>query len=228
MAARNAAIWAGPAEASKIATIPPPPSPQKAPKVSDLLLAGYRARFTQGYRAATVPLRAAVEALRSDDLEPLTGLKWFQRGAVTAGSLWDGQALLDLTDRWLRLTRRLGALTEAPIALVFGAIADSVAGRLDQAADRWAEMRELMPASQATGMFGFDSSAEGLLLAYRGEIARARGRIGSGPPVDRPGPERPGLDGKEYSRGGGAARRPLRGGGRRRLADHPQRSCIHR
>jgi tetratricopeptide (TPR) repeat protein len=142
--------------------------------VSDLLLAGYRARFTQGYRAATASLRAAVEALRSDDLEPLTGLKWFQRGAVTAGSLWDDQALLDLTDRWLRLTRTLGALTEAPIALVFGAMADSVAGRLDQAADRWAEMRELMPASQATGMFGIDSSAEGLLLAYRGEIARAR------------------------------------------------------
>jgi DNA-binding CsgD family transcriptional regulator len=173
MAALNAAIWAGPAETRKIAAIPPP-SPENTPRVSDLLLAGYQARFTKGYQAAAAPLRAAVEALRADDLEPAIGLKWFQRGAVAAGSLWDDQALLDITDRWVRVTRRLGALTEAPLALAFRAIADCLAGRLHQAADGWAEMRELIAASQVTGMFGIDSSAEGLLLAYRGEIANAR------------------------------------------------------
>jgi DNA-binding CsgD family transcriptional regulator len=141
--------------------------------VSDLLLAGYQARFTKGYRAAAAPLRAAVGALRSDDLEPVTNLKWFLRGAIAAGSLWDDQALLDITDRWLRIARKLGALTQAPIALAVRAIADCVAGRLDQAADRWAEMRELMAVSRTAGMFGIDSGSEGLLLAYRGETSRA-------------------------------------------------------
>jgi DNA-binding CsgD family transcriptional regulator len=173
MAALNAAIWAGPAETRKIAAIPPP-SRANMPRVSDLLLAGFQARFTKGYRAGAAPLRAAVEALRSDELEPVTGLKWFQRGASAAGSLWDHQALLDITDRWVRVARRLGALTEAPIALAFRAMAECYTGRLDQAADRWAEMRELMGASQATGMFGIDSGADGLLLAYRGQIAEAR------------------------------------------------------
>jgi DNA-binding CsgD family transcriptional regulator len=173
MAALNAAIWAGPAETRKIAAIPPP-SPGSTPRVSDLLLAGYQARFTKGYRAAAAPLRAAVQALRSDDLEPVTGLRWFQRGTVAAGSLWDDQAMLDITDRWLRLSRRLGAPTEIPIALTFRAIAECRTGRLDQAADHWAEMRELMAASHAAGMFGIDSAGEGLLLAYRGETAQAR------------------------------------------------------
>src|SRR5215469_1036753 len=172
MAALNAAIWAGPAETIKIATIPPPP-PEKTPRVSDLLLAGYQARFTKGYRAAAAPLRAAVGAMRADDLEPVANLKWFNRGASAAGSLWDDEALLDITDRWVRTARRLGALTQAPIALAFRAVAECVAGRLDQAADRWAEMRELMAVSRTPGMFGIDSGSEGLLLAYRGETGMA-------------------------------------------------------
>lgn len=173
MAALNAAIWAGSAEIAKIAAIPAP-SPEDTPGVSDLLLAGYQARFTKGYGAAAASLRAALGALRSDDLELVTGLKWFQRGACAAASLWDDQAMLDITDRWVRVTRRQGALPECPIALAFRGIADCVAGRLDQAADRWAEMRELMGASQAPRMFGADSSGEGLLLAYRGETDKAR------------------------------------------------------
>src|SRR5258708_4156984 len=55
LAALSAAMWAGPAEARKIAMIPPPSPPGTAPKVSDLLLAGYQARFTPGYHAAAAP-----------------------------------------------------------------------------------------------------------------------------------------------------------------------------
>ena len=173
MAALNAAIWAGPAETRKIAAIHHPSSGD-TPRVSDLLLAGYQARFTLGYRAAAAPLRAAIEALRSEDLETVTGLRWFECGTVAARSLWQDQPMLDITDRWVRLSRRLGALTQAPLALTFRAVAECLTGRLDQAADHWAEMRELMAASQATGMFGIDSAGEGLLLAYRGETDQAR------------------------------------------------------
>src|SRR6202012_154180 len=115
--------------------------------VTDLLLAGYQARFTQGYQAAADPLRAAMRALRADDLEPVTGLKWFELGTVAAGSLWDDQALIDITNRWERAVRRLGALGQLPVALAFRALADWLTGRLDRAADIWEEMREIMAAS---------------------------------------------------------------------------------
>ncbi|HTX84875.1 MAG TPA: LuxR family transcriptional regulator [Streptosporangiaceae bacterium] len=176
LAALRTALWAGPAEVRKIASLPVPPARPagSAPRVSDLLLAGYQARYTQGYAAATAPLHAALRALRADDLHPLTGLRWFHTGAIAAGSLWDDQALLDITDRWLRLARRLGALTQLPAALSLRAGAELCSGRMDQAADRWAEMRELIAAGQISGMLGFDSRVEGLLYAYRGEIAEAR------------------------------------------------------
>ena len=174
LAALDAALWVGPAEARKIAMLPRPAPPGPAPRVSDLLLAGYQARFTQGYPAAAAPLRGALAALRADDLEPLTGLRWLGLGVAAAMSLWDDQALLDITDRCLRAARSLGAVTALPDALTARAVADWLTGRLDQAADGWAEARELMAAAQDPGRFGIDSLNEGLLLAYRGEIAAAR------------------------------------------------------
>jgi DNA-binding CsgD family transcriptional regulator len=173
LTALNAAMWAGPAEISKIARLPAP-SPPTAPRVSDLLLAGYQARFTGGYDAAAKPLRAALDALRADDLDPVTGLKWLELGTVAAGSLWDDQALIDVTDRWERAARRLGALGQLPVSLTFRALADWLTGRLDRAADLWEEMREIMAASQNTGMIGIDSRCQGLLLVYRGDTAKAR------------------------------------------------------
>jgi len=143
LAALRAASSAGPAETRKIATtaaLPARPA-RSAPRASDLLVTGYQARYTKGYAAAVVPLRAALRALRADDLDARTGLKCFGPGAVAAGSLWDDQALLDITARWLRLTRSLGALTELLFALDFRGMADSLTGHLDLAADRWTEMR---------------------------------------------------------------------------------------
>jgi DNA-binding CsgD family transcriptional regulator len=174
LSALGAAMLAGRTETDKIARIPLP-SPGAKPRISDLLLAGFQARVTKGYDAAATPLRAALGALRSDDLDPAAGLMWlFGPGCAAAGSLWDDQALLDISDRWLRVARSLGAVTVLPHALAARGFADLLTGRLDQAADRWAETRELMAASQLPGIFGIDSQSEGLLLAYRGEIAAAR------------------------------------------------------
>jgi DNA-binding CsgD family transcriptional regulator len=174
LAALDAAMWVGRAETSKITVIPPPPPPGAAPRVADLLLAGYQARLTTGYAAGAAPLRAAVAALRSSDLDPRTALRTFDLGSAAAGSLWDDQALLDITDLWVRATRALGAVSLLPLALAARAFADQVAGRLDQAADRWAELRELTAASQDPGLLGIHSHNEGLLLAYRDEPAKAR------------------------------------------------------
>jgi DNA-binding CsgD family transcriptional regulator len=176
LAALRAAMWAGPGETRRIASmaVPPPRPTGSAPSVTDLLLAGYWARLTEDYAAAAGPFRAALRALRADDLDPVTGLRNFGPAAAGAGSLWDDEAMVDLSGRWLRLTRRLGALGQLPFALGLCAIADLLTGRLDQAADRCAEMRELMATGQITGMVGVGSHVEGMLLAYRGDFARAR------------------------------------------------------
>jgi DNA-binding CsgD family transcriptional regulator len=118
-------------------------------------------------------LRAALRALRTDDLDATTGLKCFGPGAAAAGSLWDDQALLDITHRWLRFTRRLGALTELLLALDYRGMADSLTGHLDLAADRWTEMHELMAVGQVSGTPRLASRGEGLLLAFRGKTAQA-------------------------------------------------------
>ena len=174
LAALDAAVWAGRAETSKIAMISPPRSSGTAPGVRELLLAGYQARFTEGYNSAAAPLHAAVEALRTGDIDPVAALKWSDLGTLAAGSLWDDQALLDISSRWVRIVRALGAINLLVLALKVRAFAEWLTGRLDQAADSWAEMGELMSASQIPRVFGIDSGSEGLLLAYRGEAAKAR------------------------------------------------------
>jgi DNA-binding CsgD family transcriptional regulator len=173
--ALEAATWAGPAETRQIASaaqaLPPASSP---PTVTDLLLEGFCARFTAGYDASVGPLRAAVAALRTDDLDPAIGLRWFALGVAAAASLWDERAVFDLSDRWVRMARALGALTILPVALNYLAISDCLAGRLGDAESRWAEMRDLLVESSQPQMLGIDSGSNGLVLAYRGRITEAR------------------------------------------------------
>jgi len=175
LTAIRAAAWSGPAEIRKVAStaVPPARPAGSPPSVADLLLAGYHARFAQGYDAAVGPLRAAVRALCTDDLDAMTGLTSFGPGAAAAGSLWDDQALLDVTDRWLRFTRKLGALTELALALDYRGMADSLTGHLHLAADRWSEMRELTAAGQISGAPHLASRGEGLLLAFQGKTAQS-------------------------------------------------------
>ena len=173
--ALEAAIWAGPEEAQQIAraaqALPPASSP---PTVTDLLLEGYCARSTAGYHASLGPLRAAVAALRADDLDPEMGLQWFGLGIPAAGSLWDERAVYDLSDRMVRTARALGALTILPVALAFLAISNWLTGRFGDADALWAEMRELLAESNLPRILGIDSRGHGLLLEYRGRLTEAR------------------------------------------------------
>jgi DNA-binding CsgD family transcriptional regulator/tetratricopeptide (TPR) repeat protein len=174
--ATRAAIWAGPAQTRKITSAARsfPGLTGTEPTVSDLLLEGWQARFTAGYGPAVAPLRAAVAALRADDLDPATGLQWFEMGVAAAGSLWDDQGFIDLTSRWVHAARTLGALTELPVALAWQAYSAAVTGRFQDADTRLAELRELIMVSPRPGLLGIDSLCEGLLLAYRGKLAAAR------------------------------------------------------
>jgi DNA-binding CsgD family transcriptional regulator len=175
-AAMWASVWAGPAETREMAAAAaafPRPSQSEA-DVADLLLEGYEARFTAGYGAAVAPLRAAVSALRSADLDPRTGLQWYGMGAAAAGSLWDADGLLDITRRFVHTARARGALIQLPVALGLRAIADWLIGRLADAEDRWTEMREIIAASRCRPVLGIDSRGEGLVLIYTGRLAAAK------------------------------------------------------
>jgi DNA-binding NarL/FixJ family response regulator len=174
--ALQAAIWAGPAQTREIARTARafPPVSFASASVADLLLEGYSARFTLGYQASVEPFRAAVTALLADDLDPAVGLRWFALGTAAAGSLWDDQATFDLSDRWEKTARAAGAFTTLPVALVFHAVSESMAGHFREADTRWASMLEVLTMSSGPGVLGVNSRSSGLLLAYRGHLTEAR------------------------------------------------------
>jgi DNA-binding CsgD family transcriptional regulator len=174
--ALQAAIWAGPAQTREIAAAARafPAVPEASASVADLLLEGYSARFTLGYHASVPPFRAAVAALLADDLDPAVGLRWFALGTAAAGSLWDDQATFDLSGRWEKMARAAGAFTTLPVALVFHAVSESMAGHFREADTKWASMLEVLAMSSGPGVLGASSRSSGLLLAYRGRLTEAR------------------------------------------------------
>jgi len=175
-AAVRAAIWAGSAEARQVSTaaaaLPRPANGEAS--ICDQLLDGFAVRFTAGYRAAIEPTRAALSALRSQDPEQVTDLRWYEMAAMAAASIWDAGSLLDITDRFLRLARAQGALAVLPAALALRATADCSVGRLAEAADRWTEMREIIAASRGATVVRVDSLSEGVVLVDTGRVAEAR------------------------------------------------------
>ena len=89
------------------------PHPQ-SPRLSDLVLDGFVAHFTQGYAAGLPILRRAVRAARmrsapDDERHFLAG--------VAALHIWDDEAYDALTARRLELARAAGAMSELPLAL---------------------------------------------------------------------------------------------------------------
>jgi DNA-binding CsgD family transcriptional regulator len=175
-AAMRVAIWAGPVETKEIATAAAalPPAVRAEPRVCDLLLDGFTARFTAGYNAAIEPFRAALRVTRSDVPGRVIELRWCEMCVIAALSIWDADSVIDITNRLLRAARSQGALAVLPDALALQATADCVTGRLADAQDRWTEMREIIAASRSATVVGLDSLSEGMALVYTGRIAEAR------------------------------------------------------
>jgi DNA-binding CsgD family transcriptional regulator len=176
LGALEAAIWSGPVLTREIAGLARAflPAPGAAPSVCDLLLEGYSARFTLGYQASVRPFRTAVTALLADDLDPAVGLRWFALGTAAAGSLWDDQATFQLSDRWANMARAAGAFTTLPVALAFHAVSDAMMGRFREGDTRWATMLEVLTVSHGPAVLGVNSRSNGVVLAYRGQLAEAR------------------------------------------------------
>ncbi|HKD89418.1 MAG TPA: LuxR C-terminal-related transcriptional regulator [Streptosporangiaceae bacterium] len=173
--ALRAAIWAGPVETKEMATVAQsfPRTDRSQANVADLMLEGYTARFTAGYAAAVEPLRAAIDRLRSGDLDLATGLEWYGMGTVSAASLWDDSAL-DITARFIDAARSQGAVTVMPVALGLRGIADCLTGALAMAQDRWTAMRQILATGGSQRVLGLDNLSEGMLLVFTGRLAEAK------------------------------------------------------
>ena len=148
------------------------PPPGFEPTTADMLLEGFTARFTAGYRAAVPHFRRAVTALRAGG-----DVRWFMLGCLAAGELWDLHAWHALASRWVQLCRENGALTILPIALQLLAGAEVAAGRLSAADALNVETAEISAATGNPGLLGPESRGNDLMAAWRGRAQDTRAAV---------------------------------------------------
>jgi DNA-binding CsgD family transcriptional regulator len=165
---------AGVREAAEAASSAPPL--RQSPRDVDVLLDGLVTRFTEGYDAAAVPLRRAVQVFHkwqegwTDDV----GWRWLWLVCPVmpeplAAELWDDEALHELAAGGVRLARSAGALAVLPLALCYRASAHVLAGEFRAAS---ALIDEAGAISQATGNPPLRYTSV-LLLAWRGHETEA-------------------------------------------------------
>ena len=172
----SAAIFSGAALDGGIgrvaATAGRTPRPAGDPATSgDLLLDGLATLFSDGHAAGVPALRRALVSLEAGVPPTGDGLRWLGFGCWAAGTLGDNAALRLLAGRLEQLARAQGALPALTRGLYFLAMAELVAGDLDQAASHFVEGRDLMAATGNRAGLG-----DLLVLAWRGREAETRAR----------------------------------------------------
>lgn len=142
------------------------------PRLSDFLLDGLTAQFTDGYARGLAILRRAIDAAGSrtssdDDLRCL----WLS--GIAALHVWDDESWDVLSARHVELARAAGALTELPLALSSRAVMLLAAGELTTAESL---IHEAETVTEATGDRVAPHGALGL-AAFRGRAAEATALI---------------------------------------------------
>jgi DNA-binding CsgD family transcriptional regulator len=156
-----------------------PPAPQP-PRAIDLLLDALATRFTDGYAAATAPLRHALDAFWHEGEPTEDDMRWLWLACPVAPEpiapdLWDDAAWDRLTGRAVTMAREAGALTVLPTALTARAGVHVHAGEF-AAAD--ALVAEADSISTATGNAPLPYTSL-LLAAWRGDRIEAQALIAS-------------------------------------------------
>jgi DNA-binding CsgD family transcriptional regulator len=123
----------------------PSPHPRSA---IDLLLDGLAANVNQGYAAGVPILRRALSAFASG-MPAEQELRWLSLAFAAALDMWDDDRWDLLTDRYVRLARDLGALSELPSSLSSRAFMLLFAGELNAAT---ALVEEERVVTEATGI----------------------------------------------------------------------------
>jgi DNA-binding CsgD family transcriptional regulator/tetratricopeptide (TPR) repeat protein len=148
-AAMFAGLFANPGggalEVSRAASSAPPP--RSAPRAPDLLLDGLAANFNEGYAAGVPILREALVAF-GREMTVDEELHWLWLACVVALYLWDDNRWDALSERYLRLARTAGALSELPLALSMRAYLLLFVGELAAASSL---IDEIHTVTEATG-----------------------------------------------------------------------------
>jgi DNA-binding CsgD family transcriptional regulator len=162
------AVGGGVVEVAHAAKTSPRPS---TPTLSDLLLDGFVANFTDGYAAGLPVLGRAVSAARRDASHEEQQFLWL--AGIAALHMWDDESWDAVSRRHVELGRSAGALAELPLALSSRAVMLTFAGELAAAG---ALYQELKTVTEATG----DSLATDpamSLAAFRGNQVEASALI---------------------------------------------------
>jgi DNA-binding CsgD family transcriptional regulator len=164
------AVGGGVLEVARAAAAAPPPRhPKRAP---DLLLEGLAAHFDGGYEAGLPILRRALEVFGIGmSVDEQLRCHWL--AGVVASHVWDHDRWHLLSHRHVQLARRVGALSELPLALGMHAVTMLFAGDLAGAASLVAEHQI---AVDATGI-RISSPSELGLAALRGRQTEAAALI---------------------------------------------------
>jgi hypothetical protein len=164
------------------------PSPD-TPGAIDLLLEGLVANVNQGYAAGLPILRKALSAFASG-MPAEQELRWLSLAFAAALDMWDDDRWDLLTDKYLRLTRDLGALSELPSALSSRAFMLLFVGELTAAAAQ-RRGRCRVGRQRSRGVRTCRSHPAGRVTARRRNWDNRR-RVGEGCAQQRPGPLRQG------------------------------------
>jgi DNA-binding CsgD family transcriptional regulator len=162
------AVGGGLVEVARAAKTSPRPS---TPTVSDLLLDGFVANFTDGYAAGLPILGRAVSAARRDASHGEQQFLWL--AGIAALHMWDDESWDAVSRCHVELGRSAGALAELPLALSSRAVMLTFAGELAAAG---ALHQESKTVTEATG----DSLATDpamSLAAFRGNQVEASALI---------------------------------------------------
>lgn len=139
------------------------------PRLSDLLLDGLAAHFTDGYAAGAPLLRRAVSAAVTSGEE----LRCLWLAGIVALHLWDDESWDVLSARHIEISRSTGALSELPPALSSRAVLLLSAGDLAGAESL---IHEAKTVTEATGDRAAPHGGLGL-AAFRGNQVEASALI---------------------------------------------------
>jgi DNA-binding CsgD family transcriptional regulator len=166
MFAARLAGGCGVVDVARAAQASPRPS---TPRLSDLLLDGFVARFTEGYAAGVPILRRAVSAALASGGE----LRCLWLAGIAALDIWDDGSWDLLSTRHVETARATGVLTELSLALSSRAVMLQFTGELTAAETL---VQEVQAVNEATGG-GLAPYGALLLAALRGEQAEASALI---------------------------------------------------
>jgi DNA-binding CsgD family transcriptional regulator len=157
------------------------PRPSHPPRAPDLLLDGTAAGLHRGYAEGLPILRQALREF-GDGMSVDEELRWLWLAAATAMRTWDYDSWTTLSERYVRLARQTGALSELPLALISRIFSLLFAGELAEAAWLVDEVQAVMDATGSSlapygalglaALRGDEDQASALIDATRQEAVR--------------------------------------------------------